>query len=532
MKLSNQSLSAKVTLLVAAILITGFGVLVVLNIRQEVQDRIEKHRQTAYLFASSIVTSIQNGMLEGRPDIIRRLIQDLQANLKGLRFLEVYRRNGVEAFSDLETVQELEFAGTIQPDLAHRISQMRRQPGRRIAHPMFTRAVQSHEPQEIEEIIEGKRVLTLFQPMLNLRDCHECHGDKQEVRGVLRISLSLEDLDAELKRARNRQLTIAAITILGVTLTLLGFMGRVILRPLRRVAAVARRIGGGDFDARVEVARGDEIGQLGIAIDEMSARLKRVYHELEGKNRALDETLQSLKESMKRVELLEQIKGELSKFVPEAVKRLLEKNPDATELEKRERDVSVLFLDIAGYTRLSEQMDAKQLNRLVQNYFSAFLQTIHAHGGDVNETAGDGLMVIFQSEASGTEHALNAARAALAIHRQVDELNEQFAGVFQPVFLHMGINSGTALVGATKLSASAGSRWTFTASGPVTNVAARVAGSAEGGEILMTATTAERIKNCFVLENVGERSLKNVAAPVLLYRLVPPGLYARIERQH
>jgi class 3 adenylate cyclase len=96
----------------------------------------------------------------------------------------------------------------------------------------------------------------------------------------------------------------------------------------------------------------------------------------------------------------------------------------------------------------------------------------------------------------------------------------------------MGINSGTALVGATKLSASAGSRWTFTASGPVTNVAARVAGSAEGGEILMTATTAERIKNCFVLENVGERSLKNVAAPVLLYRLVPPGLYARIERQH
>jgi class 3 adenylate cyclase len=190
-----------------------------------------------------------------------------------------------------------------------------------------------------------------------------------------------------------------------------------------------------------------------------------------------------------------------------------------------------LFLDIAGYTRLSEQMEAKQLNRLVQSYFSAFLETIHGHGGDVNETAGDGLMVVFQSEAPGSQHALNAARAAMAIHRQVEDLNDQFAGVFEPVFLHMGINSGTALVGATKLSASAGSRWTFTASGPVTNVAARIAGQAEGGEILVSAATAERVKSYFVLENLGERSLKNVAAPVILYRLVPPGLYQKIERQ-
>jgi class 3 adenylate cyclase len=234
---------------------------------------------------------------------------------------------------------------------------------------------------------------------------------------------------------------------------------------------------------------------------------------------------------MNRVELLEQLKGELSKFVPESVKRLLEKNPEATELEKRDRDVSVLFLDIAGYTRLSEQMDPKQLNRLVQSYFSAFLETIHGHGGDVNETAGDGLMVVFQSELGAAAHALNAARAALAIHRQVEDLNQQFAGVFQPVFLHMGINSGTALVGATKLSASAGSRWTFTASGPVTNLAARIAGQAQAGEILLSAATAERIKGSFVLENLGEHSLKNVAAPVLLYRLVPPGLYRRVEPQ-
>jgi class 3 adenylate cyclase len=127
------------------------------------------------------------------------------------------------------------------------------------------------------------------------------------------------------------------------------------------------------------------------------------------------------------------------------------------------------------------------------------------------------------------EHALNAARAALAIHKQVEELNQQ-SSVFQPVFLHMGINSGVALVGATKLSATAGSRWTFTASGPVTNVAARIAGQAQAGEVLVSAATAERIKGHCVLESIGERALRNVAAPVLLYRLVPPGLYRRVER--
>ena len=90
----------------------------------------------------------------------------------------------------------------------------------------------------------------------------------------------------------------------------------------------------------------------------------------------------------------------------------------------------VLFLDIAGYTRLSEQMDARQLNRLVQNYFSSFLEIIHEHQGDVNEAAVDGLMVIFQNDRSPIEHALATTRAAFAIQRRVEELNEEFRGVF------------------------------------------------------------------------------------------------------
>jgi class 3 adenylate cyclase len=308
-------------------------------------------------------------------------------------------------------------------------------------------------------------------------------------------------------------------------------MRRVLLRPLGRVMAVAQQIGQGDFNAHVDVKNQDEIGRLGTVINHMSSRLKQAHDDLESKNKTLDETLSNLKDSMRRVEFLEQLKGELAKFVPGAVKRLSEQNPDATELEKDEKDVSVLFLDIAGYTRLSEQMDPRQLNRLVQNYFSSFLEIIREHQGDVNETAGDGLMVIFQNDRSHIEHALAATRAAFSIQRRVEELNEEFSGVFQPLFLHTGINSGSALVGATKLASGSEARWTFTATGAVTNLAARIAGQATEGEILVSPATADRIMGYFVLENLGERALKNVTEPVRLYRVIPPGIYVRLERE-
>jgi class 3 adenylate cyclase len=226
--------------------------------------------------------------------------------------------------------------------------------------------------------------------------------------------------------------------------------------------------------------------------------------------------------------LLEQLKGEMAKFVPESVKRLLEQNPNAVELEQKLAEVSVLFLDITGYTKLSEQVEAKKLNQLVQTYFSNFLEIIQHHRGDISETAGDGLMVIFQSERGAMDHALNATRTAFAIRQRTHGLNEEYGGVYPSIQLHMGINTGEALVGATKLASQSGDRWTFTASGSTTNVASRLANWAQPDEIVVGPTTAERIKGHFVLESVGEREFKNVSAPIHVYRVIPPGVYEKI----
>jgi hypothetical protein len=129
-----------VIVLILAILVLGVGVLMILNIRREAEILVSLNEETARLLAGSIMRTIQNGMLGGRPDIIRGLIQDLKAELKDIRRLEVYRRNGVEAFTDLETVDQVNRRAGLDAEIVERISKMRREPGARGTNPLIARA--------------------------------------------------------------------------------------------------------------------------------------------------------------------------------------------------------------------------------------------------------------------------------------------------------------------------------------------------------------------------------------------------------
>ena len=230
---------------------------------------------------------------------------------------------------------------------------------------------------------------------------------------------------------------------------------------------------------------------------------------------------QELSESLRRIQLLESMKASLGKFVPKTVKDMIEKSPDGAVLERREADVSVLFADITGYTNLSAKMEMERLNQLVELYFAAFLDEILRLGGDVNETAGDGLMVIFQ-DPNPRKHAGAAMEAALAILRRTRETNATLEGYYEPIAMHIGINSGMANVGATKIEGAAGTRWTYTASGITTNIAARLAALAEGGSIVLSEETCRRLGEAHELEDLGPRSLKNVPHPVRAYRCALP----------
>ncbi len=253
----------------------------------------------------------------------------------------------------------------------------------------------------------------------------------------------------------------------------------------------------------------EAFGMMIVQVESREFNLEGLLSQLTAKNKRLEETLQ-------RVQLLESVRGHLSKFVPKSVQDIIEDNPENPDLNKHEKDISVLFLDIAGYTKMSETTSRDKMNHLIETYFSEFLNIIVENKGDINETAGDGLMILFQDDDPKT-HAVNAVSAAVGIHKRTDLINAAAGGT--PVMVNMGINSGIADVGSTRFSGIAGDRWTFTASGPVTNIAARVCGIASQGSILVTQPTADLLDDRFRLGEPRPHELKNVSAPIIVRRI-------------
>jgi class 3 adenylate cyclase len=255
----------------------------------------------------------------------------------------------------------------------------------------------------------------------------------------------------------------------------------------------------------------DLIAELAESIGMMMVKIEAREFQLEGMIEELKKKKIELEKTLRKVEILENIKTHLGRFVPRSVKRIIESTPEDPNLQKQNLDVSVLFLDLAGYTRLSETLEVERMNFFIEMYFSSFLDDIHQNDGDINETAGDGLMVIFQDEEKA-QHAANAVKTAIAIQEKVRSINQDLEEHFQPLLVNIGINSGSALVGSTCFEGITGT--------PVTNVAARIGQLAANGEILIGKETAKRTQEKFSLKDLGPKGLKNVKEPVKIFQVV------------
>src|SRR5437870_13923361 len=89
-------------------------------------------------------------------------------------------------------------------------------------------------------------------------------------------------------------------------------------------------------------------------------------------------------------------------------------------------------------------------------------------------------------------------------------------GRFDPLRMHIGVNTGPALLGATKIEGRAGRRWTYTASGMTTNIAARLAAPGQGGEIVLSGATYSRLGSDLTVEDMGVRELQGIEQAVRL----------------
>jgi DNA-binding response OmpR family regulator len=326
------------------------------------------------------------------------------------------------------------------------------------------------------------------------------------------LEQELEDLGYETVSAKNGQEAIEKVAAEAPDLIMLDIM-----MPVMDGFEVCRMLKGNEETRLIPIV-------IMTALDGIDDRIKGIEAGADDfltKPVNQRELLARVQTTLKLKQTVDRKLGELhrvnqhfAKFVPEAVRRLVAANPEAPELTKRERDVSVLFLDISGYTQLSERLDPAELNTLIERYFSTFLDQIHDADGDINETAGDGFMAIFQN-AEGCAHAIKAVDTALGLLEATAALNRD--NPLQPLSIHMGVNSGVALVGSTRFEGLRGTRWTFTASGPVTNLAARLASIAEANQLLAGPETVRRLGDRYWLDRLGRERLKNIGEGIDLH---------------
>jgi len=209
----------------------------------------------------------------------------------------------------------------------------------------------------------------------------------------------------------------------------------------------------------------------------------------------------------------------LTPFVPGSVRHMVDKNPELLTLEKERKEVTILFLDLEGYTRLSASRPEVEVNAIIEKMFSSFVDPIHRSHGDINETAGDALMIIFKDHDART-NAINAVKAAFEIMDRNRAFNHSMGSGRESIDVNIGINSGSALVGMTRFKGLLDTRMTFTATGTVTNIAARLSDHARFGDILVGEQTQQMVDGLWPLYPIGPVLLKGIKEPVNVFSLL------------
>jgi adenylate cyclase len=178
-----------------------------------------------------------------------------------------------------------------------------------------------------------------------------------------------------------------------------------------------------------------------------------------------------------------------------------------------EKEVSVLFADLVGFTPFTESHGATEVHEMLVAYFGQLAPLIRDRfGGEVHEFVGDQIVAVFNKDGDQPDHAAQAARAALALQRTAAAIAAEHSG--WPPF-RVGVNTGAAIVGVV---GDRGHR-IHGVFGDTVNVGARLEGQAPPGGVLVGAGTYARLPADTVAERVEDLRLKGKAAPVAAYVL-------------
>ena len=176
------------------------------------------------------------------------------------------------------------------------------------------------------------------------------------------------------------------------------------------------------------------------------------------------------------------------------------------------RQVTVLFADIAGYTKLSSALGAEATHALLNRYFEAVDSIVERYGGAVDKHMGDNVMALFGAPIAHDDDPLRAVRAALDIHERMTALADE-AG--HPLRAHIGIASGQVVASGT----GSETHREYTVTGDSVNLASRLQDTAKPGETLISDALYRAVAEAVDCESLGDIAVKGIDAPVRAWRV-------------
>ncbi len=212
---------------------------------------------------------------------------------------------------------------------------------------------------------------------------------------------------------------------------------------------------------------------------------------------------------------LEATREMFRRYVSPVVVDRLPRDPDLLKLGGQRQEITILFADVRGFTNLAERLPPEKLVDVLNEYFSVATDAILAEEGTLDKFMGDAVMAIFNAPLPQPDHALRAARAALAMCAAVARLHDTLPDELR---LHygIGIHTGEAVVGnvGTRLQMN------FTAIGDAVNLARRLQENAAGGQVIVSAQTYAQIRNHVVAKRLPALKVKGREAAAHVWELV------------
>ncbi|MCB1908600.1 MAG: diguanylate cyclase [Rhodocyclaceae bacterium] len=335
---------------------------------------LAQNERTMRKLTESVIEGLQSVMLAGSADIAQAFADRLK-RVPEIEDFRVLRVNGLEAFRDNSTIEEVnERRGEEQFLPRDTVERIRVLDAR---DPNLQKALQSRTILTIyDEDQNGEPILTFLSPIANQKDCHKCHGSAKPIRGVLKLTTSLAQVQRDILRARQDSLLVLVVALTG-TMLLTGFMlGRSVVGPIERVTQAMSRASTGDLDHQVPVGSRDELGRMAQSFNVMTAQLRDTY---DGLRREQDKLTTIIRSAGEGIVLTDGNGGVV--LVNPAAQRLLAKSRErivADGLENLLDDPEAMRAWLAD-----DHADGPVTVRYGDHSLQVFASTIHASDGHV-----------------------------------------------------------------------------------------------------------------------------------------------------